>query len=134
MNHDEEQLLASKREEKHQATLNDGLVAGHIRQAIKFLGGGATRVAMVHMTAALEALTTVTRAPVPAPVQGSTNLELDSPTIIVLKKMGWEFMQTGLEEWQWLKFDKDECVTSHQGSLVWADDVRDAISVAEVKN
>lgn len=40
-----------------------------------------------------------------------------------LKKLGWEFMQTGPEEWQWMKFNPESgAVIAVQGDETWKKD------------
>lgn len=41
-----------------------------------------------------------------------------------LEAMGWEFMQNGPNEWQWMKFDNDGACVAVQGDQTWAQDVR----------
>jgi hypothetical protein len=41
-----------------------------------------------------------------------------------LKKLGWDFLPTGPNEFDWLKFDKDGNVIARGGDATWAKDSR----------
>lgn len=39
-----------------------------------------------------------------------------------LERMGWEFLQYGPSEWQWIKFDADGRRVAIQGDATWRSD------------
>ncbi len=41
----------------------------------------------------------------------------------LLKKLGWVFVPTGPEEWEWIKFDKGGEPIGRQGSEHWKQDL-----------
>lgn len=38
-------------------------------------------------------------------------------------KLGWEFVPTGPNEWEWLKFDQHDNIIARQGDKEWGSDL-----------
>jgi hypothetical protein len=53
---------------------------------------------------------------------------LTAAQITALEKLGWTFMMTGPNEWDWIKFGKDDRSTARGGDETWARDMADACS------
>jgi hypothetical protein len=54
-------------------------------------------------------------------------LPLLKEEMVWLESLGWEFMPTGPNEWEWLKFDIDgNVVVAQQGSAEWCRDLQSA--------
>ena len=49
--------------------------------------------------------------------------ELSDEAVNALRRMGWDFVPTGPNEWDWLKFGRHEQVIATGGDRVWALDV-----------
>ena len=43
--------------------------------------------------------------------------------VLRLKTLGWDFLPTGLNEWDWLKFSKDGIYFAREGDAIWDVDV-----------
>ena len=50
-------------------------------------------------------------------------MPLNQKDVNSMMKLGWEFMPTGPEEWEWVKFDKDGSIIARQGDGDWAEDL-----------
>ena len=43
-----------------------------------------------------------------------------------MKAFGWDFVPTGPNEWEWVKFDNAGNVCAREGSKTWHEDIKEA--------